>query len=57
MTDHKEVVNQKVEKKESGLHGQLYNTKWRYQSKKLEERYAEFADKREATIKMLVEKK
>ena len=47
MSEYKEDFNQKVEKREGGLHGQHYNTKWRYQCKKLEKRYFKFVEKRE----------
>ena len=46
MNDHKEAFNQKVAKRESGSHGQAYDTKWKYQNEALEDRYAKFVKKR-----------
>ena len=60
MTDYKNNFNLKVEKKEVGKHGILYDTKWRYQGKVLEQRYAEFMKMRDGKIlekKLEAEKK
>ena len=45
MTDYKNNFNQKVEsEKKVDLHGQVYDTKWRYQGKELEKRFAQFVE-------------
>lgn len=61
MTDYKNNFNLKVENKDTvKLHGQVYDTKWRYQGKVLEQRYAEFLEKVDLKIaekKLLAEEK
>ena len=50
MTDHKNNFNLKYQANEKGSHSQVYDTKWKYQCRELEDRYAKFMDKRDAAL-------